>query len=187
MIIDSNEVCRKYDFSSIITEDDSWQAMYIIKDIIDKGDYFTNSPPFQTRENIFARAEPVWLKYRMSFLMSVFMYLGSERKVSNMMAWSFMTNIDTQENRDTYWHHHDKHGTQSLSGIMYLHVPPDVEDYDRSGTEMAPNGPDGEGKFFLRPQPLSWFIYPSKMWHRPGILSSKDYRFIIAADISYEI
>lgn len=185
-IIDSNDVFRKYDFSSIITEEDRWQAMYIIKDIIDSGNYFTNSPPFQTKENIFARPEPVWLKLRMSFLMSVFMYLGSERKVTNMMAWSFMTNTDTVGDRDSYWHHHDKHGGNSISGIMYLHIPSDVEDFDTCGTEMAPNGPESDGKFFVRPSYGTWLLYPSRMWHRPGIVQSKDYRFIVAVDIQYE-
>jgi predicted 3-demethylubiquinone-9 3-methyltransferase (glyoxalase superfamily) len=182
-IIDQNELVKKFDFSSIITEDDRWQAMFIIKDIIDSGNYFTNSPPFQTKENLFGRDEAIWLKFRMSFLMSVFMYLGHEAKVSNMMAWSFMTNTDTQENRDTYWHHHNKHSGQSLSGIMYLHIPPDVQDFDTCGTEMAPNGPEGDGKFFIRPSYGTWQIYPSATWHRPGIAQSKDYRFIIAADV----
>jgi hypothetical protein len=187
MIIDSNEVCRKYDFSSIITSDDNWQAMFIIKDIIDSGNYFENSPPFQTKENLFGRSEPVWLKYRMSFLMSVFMYLGHEARVSNMMAWSFMTNIDTQEDRNTYWHHHQHRANPMLSGIMYLHIPTDVADRDTCGTEIAPNGPDGDGKFFIRPTDFTWLIYPSKIWHRPGIAQSKDYRFVLAADVEYQL
>jgi hypothetical protein len=184
-IIDSNDTFKKYDFSSIITEDDNWQAMKIIKDIIDSGNYFENSPPFQTKENLFGRDEAIWLKYRMTFLTSVFLYLGKERKVANMMAWSFMTNIDTQEDRDMYWHHHNKHSGQGLSGIMYLHIPSDVQDFDTCGTEMAPNGPDNDGKFFVRPSYYTWLIYPSTEWHRPGIAQSKDYRFILAADIDY--
>lgn len=184
-IIDSNDTFKKYDFSSIITEDDNWQAMKIIKDIIDSGNYFENSPPFQTKENLFGRDEAIWLKYRMTFLTSVFLYLGKERKVANMMAWSFMTNTDTQEDRDMYWHHHNKHSGQSLSGIMYLHIPSDVQDFDTCGTEMAPNGPEGDGKFFVRPSYYTWLIYPSTEWHRPGIAQSKDYRFVLAADIDY--
>jgi len=182
-IVDQNQLVKKFDFSSIITENDRWQAMRIVKEIIDSGNYFTNSPPFQTKENLFGRDEAVWLKLRMSFLMSVFMYLGHEARVSNMMAWSFMTNTDTQENRDTYWHHHDKHSGHSLSGIMYLHIPTDVQDFDTCGTEIAPNGPEGDGKFFIQPSYGAWHIYPSATWHRPGIAQSKDYRFIIAADV----
>ena len=185
-VIDSNELCRKYDYSSLITATENESAISIIKSIIESGNYFTNSPPYQTRENLFGRSESFWLKYRMTFLTSVFLYLGREARVSNMQSWSFMTNLTTQENRDTYWHHHNKHSGQSLSGIMYLHIPDDVADFDTCGTEMAPNGPESEGKFFVRPSYYTWLIYPSSTWHRPGIAQSDQYRFILAADIDYQ-
>jgi hypothetical protein len=186
-VIDQNDTFRKFDFSSIITANDNWEAMFIIKDIIDSGNYFTNSPPFQTKENLFGRAEAIWLKYRMSFLMGAFMYLGREVKVSNMMAWSFMTNTDTEEDRNRYWHHHQHRENPMLSGIFYLHIPTDVDNRDTCGTEMAPNGPEGDGKFFVRPSDFNWLIYPSKEWHRPGIAQSKDYRFVLAADVEYTL
>jgi len=184
-IIDSNDLVKRYDFSSIISPQDTESAIGIIKNIIESGNYFKNSPPYQTQENIFGRPETVWLKYRMSFLMSVFMYLGREARVSNMMAWSFMTNLSTVEDREKYWHHHDKHSGQGLSGIMYLHIPDDVKDFDTCGTEIAPNGPEADGKFFIRPSYFTWMIYPSKIWHRPGIVQSDQYRFILAADVDY--
>ena len=185
-VIDSNELCRKYDYSSLITATENESAISIIKSIIESGNYFKNSPPYQTQENLFGRSELVWLKYRMTFLTSVFLYLGREARVSNMQAWSFMTNLATQENRDTYWHHHDKHSGQSLSGIMYLRIPDDVADFDTCGTEIAPNGPEADGKFFIRPCYYTWMIYPSNVWHRPGIAQSDKYRFILAADIDYQ-
>ena len=187
-VIDQNDVFRKFDFSSIITAKDNQEAMGIIKNVIADGNYFTNSPKYQTKENIFSRPEPVWLKYRMSFLFSVFMYLGREVKVNNMMAWSFMTNLEGAEDRENLWHHH-WHPTHAnakmLSGILYLHIPDDVKDYDYCGTEMAPNGPDGEGRLFVKPSEYTWLIYPSDQWHRPGIVQSNQYRFILAADIEY--
>ena len=185
MIIDQNEICRKYDYSSLITATENDTAIGIIKSIIESGKYFKNSPPFQTEENLFGRSEAVWLKYRMTFLTSVFLYLGHEARVSNMMAWSFMTKQSTQPDRDTLWHHHDKHGGQGISGIMYLHIPKDVADSDTCGTEIALNGPAGDQKFFVRPSYYSWLIYPSHLWHRPGIAQSEDYRFILAADVQY--
>jgi len=118
----------------------------------------------------------------------VFMYLGREVKVSNMMAWSFMTNLEGAENRDNLWHHHwhpTHDAAKMLSGVLYLHIPDDVKDYDYCGTEMAPNGPDGEGKMFVKPAEYTWLIYPSDQWHRPGIVQSNQYRFILAADIEY--
>ena len=184
-VIDQNEYCRKYDYSSLISATENDTAIGIIKSIIESGNYFKNSPLFQTQENLFGRSEDVWLKYRMTFLTSVFLYLGHEAKVSNMQAWSFMTNLATQEDRDKYWHHHNKHSGNSLSGIMYLHIPDDVKDFETCGTELAPNGPEGDGKFFIKPSYYSWLIYPSAVWHRPGIAQSDQYRFILAADIDY--
>jgi hypothetical protein len=187
-VIDQNDTFRKFDFSSVISRQDNNTAIGIIKEIIAAGDYFTNSPKYQTQENIFARPEDVWLKYRMSFLFSVFMYLGREVKVSNMMAWSFMTNLESAEDREKLWHHHWHPSTpdaKMLSGVFYLHIPDDVKDLDYCGTEMAPTGPTNEDKFFVRPTDFSWLIYPSNQWHRPGIVQSNNYRFVLAADVEY--
>jgi hypothetical protein len=68
---------------------------------------------------------------------------------------------------------------------MYLHIPDDVGDFDTCGTEIAPNGPEADGKFFVRPSYYTWLIYPSETWHRPGIAQSDNYRFILAADVDY--
>lgn len=188
-VVEETAVFRKFDFSSLITEQDNRMAMNIISDIISKGDYFANSPKFQTKENIFARPEPVWLKYRMSFLFSVFMYLGREVKVGNMMAWSFMTNLQSSEDREKLWHHHwhpSNPDSKMLSGVFYLHIPDDVKDIDYCGTEMAPNGPTGDDKFYVKPSIGKWLIYPSDRWHRPGIVQSNKYRFVLAADVEYQ-
>jgi hypothetical protein len=187
-VIDQDAVFRKFDFSSVITEQDNQTACGIIRNIVSEGNYFTNSPKFQTKENIFARQEPIWVKYRMSFLMSVFMYLGREVKVSNMMAWSYMTNLEGAENRDNLWHNHwhpSQPNAKMMSGIFYLHIPKDVKDRDYCGTEMAPNGVEQDGKFFVRPTDGNWLIYPSDKWHRPGVVQSHNYRFILAVDVEY--
>lgn len=187
-VIDQNDLLKKFDFSSTINQTDIDQSILIIKQIIASGNYFTNSPRFQTEENLFSRSEEVWLKFRMSFLFSVFMYLGKEVKVSNMMAWSFMTNTETSENRDNLWHNHwhpSRHDAKMISGIFYLHIPKDVKDRDYCGTEIAPNGPENNGKYFVKPSNFSWLIYPSDVWHRPGITQSESYRFVLAADIEY--
>ena len=187
-VIDQNQTFRKFDFSSTITKQDNYQAIDIIKSIIAQGNYFKNSPPYQTQENIFGRTESVWLKYRMSFLFSVFMYLGREARVSNMMAWSYMTNLETHEDREKLWHNHwhpSNPDAKMMSGIFYLHIPEDVKDRDLCGTEMAPNGPEKPGKFFVKPSDFSWLVYPSRYYHRPGIPQSNDWRFILAADVEY--
>lgn len=186
-VIDQNEIFKKFDFSSLISQKDNQEACNVIQNIIKSGNYFTNSPKYQTKENIFSRPESIWLKYRMSFIFSVFLYLGREVKVSEMMAWSFMTNLDTVEDREKYWHHHHhKKDKNMMSGIFYLHIPEDVKDRDYCGTEIAPNGPDSDEKFFIKPSDFSWLIYPSHYWHRPGIVQSEKYRFVLAADIEYQ-
>jgi hypothetical protein len=181
----TNNLCSSYDYSSVITIADRDQAIQTIDKIIDNGNYFKNSPPYQTQENLFGRQEACWLKYRMTFLSSVFFYLGREARVSDMMAWCFKTNLSTVEDREKYWHHHHKHGAMGLSGILYLHIPDDVTDISTCGTELAPNGPDGPDKFYVGPNEVTWNIYPSKIWHRPGIVQSNKYRYVLAADIVY--
>ena len=179
---------KQFDFSSVITPEDNREAIGIIKRIITGGNYFTNSPKYQTKENLFSRPEAVWLKYSMSFMFSVFMYLGREVKVSNMMAWSFMTNLEGAEDRETLWHNHwhpQNPNAKMLSGILYLHIPNDIANKETCGTELAPMGPENDEKFFIGPNEYTWNIYPSDTWHRPGIVQSMDYRFIIAVDIEY--
>lgn len=188
MIIDTNDLVKKFNFNSLITEQDNQEACAIIKDIISAGNYYTNSPRFQTKENLFARQEAVWLKYRMSFLFSAFLYLGREVKVFNMQAWSFMTNLEGAEDRDNLWHHHwhpKQPGGKMISGIWYLHIPDDVTDRSTTGTEIAPNGPESDGKYFVTPTDGNWLMYPSDTWHRPGIVQSNQYRFVLAADVEY--
>jgi hypothetical protein len=189
-VIEQNNLVKKFNFSSVITEQDNNTACDIIRKIIvEDGKYFTNSPKFQTKENIFARPEPVWLKYRMSFLFSVFMYLGREVRVSNMMAWSFMTNLDGVEDREKLWHNHwhpQNPNNKMMSGVFYLRIPDDVKDRDYCGTEMAPNGVDNDERYFVTPSDYHWTVYPSNVWHRPGIVQSNQYRFILAVDVEYQ-
>jgi hypothetical protein len=188
-IIEENNLVRKFNFSSLITKQDDFEACNVIRQIVADGNYFTNSPKFQTKENLFSRSESIWLKYRMSFIFSVFMYLGREVKVSEMMAWSYMTNLEGAEDRDKLWHDHwhpKNPNSKMMSGIFYLHIPDDVKDRDYAGTEIAPHGPEGDGKFYVRPTDGTWLIYPSNTYHRPGIVQSNQYRFILAADIEYQ-
>jgi hypothetical protein len=189
-VIEQNNLVKKFNFSSVITEQDNNTACGIIRKIIvEDGNYFTNSPKFQTKENIFARPEPVWLKYRMSFLFSVFMYLGREARVSNMMAWSFMTNLDGVEDREKLWHNHwhpKNPDSKMMSGIFYLRIPDDVKDRDYCGTEMAPHGVESDERYFVTPSDYHWTVYPSNVWHRPGIVQSDQYRFILAVDVEYQ-
>ena len=188
-IIDSNEYIDLYDFSSLITETDNKEITSISKSIIDSGNYFHNSPKFQTKENLFARPEPVWLKMRQSFIYSCFMFLGKEVRIKTMMSWVFMTSAKDCEDRNNMWHNHHVSNndgtTDTISGIWYVHIPKDVTNPELTGTEFALNYPNFDDTTFVRPKDLTWIVYPSKLWHRPGITDSNEYRFVFAADMEY--
>ena len=188
-IVDDNEYIDKYDFSSLMNQSDADQIKTVAKSIIDSGNYFKNSPKFQTKENLFARPEPVFLKMRQSFIYSCFMFLGKEVRIKNIMSWVFMTSQKDAEERSNLWHNHhisDNDGTtDTVSGIFYVHIPKDVTNYQTAGTEFALSYPNLEDTTFVTPKELTWIVYPSKLWHRPGISDSDDYRFVFAADMEY--
>lgn len=179
---------KEYDFSSLLSNQDNLDIKNISQQIIANGHYFKNSPKFQTQENLFARHEPVWLKMRQSFIFGCFLYLGKEVRIKNIMSWVFMTSAKDSEDRDKLWHHHhinDNQGTTAtLSGVWYVHIPT-TNNPKVTGTEFSPNWPNHDQNFFQEPKELTWFIYSSKLWHRPGITDSDDYRFVFAADMEY--
>ena len=86
MTVNYTDIVKKYDFSSVIFQDEIDQTCKIVKEIIDSGNYFENSPKYQTKENLFARNEAVWLKYRMSFMFACFMYLGKEVSIKGIIV-----------------------------------------------------------------------------------------------------
>ena len=188
-IIDTHDYIDQYNWSSLINVDDNRQIMATVKSIIDSGNYFTNSPKFQTKENLFARQESVFFKMRQSFIYSCFQYLGGEVRIKNIMSWCFMTSQVEVEDRDNNWHNHhisDNDGTtNTVSGIWYVNIPKTITNQDTAGTEFALDNAPFNDTFFLRPNNLTWNVYPSKLWHRPGIIDTDDYRFVFAADMEY--
>jgi hypothetical protein len=188
-VIEKNEYIDLYDFSSLFTQEDNNQLMAVSKQVIDNGQYFANSPKYQTKENLFARPEPIFLKMRQSFVYSCFMFLGKEVRIKNIMSWVFMTSSTDSEDRENMWHNHhvnDNDGTtDTVSGIWYVHIPKNISNPELSGTEFALGLPNQSEHVFLKPNNLTWNVYPSKLWHRPGITDSDEYRFVFAADMEY--
>jgi len=188
-VIDNNEYIELYDWSSLITQQDMEQLKLVVSSIIDSGNYFTNSPKYQTKENLFARQEQVFLKMRQSFIYSVFQFLGGEVKIKNMMSWCFMTSQNEVEDRENLWHTHhlgDNSGTtDSISGVWYVDIPKTITNQETAGTEFCMDWPNKTDTFYLRPKDLTWVIYPSKIWHRPGVIDSDEFRFVFAADMEY--
>tara|TARA_B100000683_G_scaffold14255_1_gene14498 strand:- start:440 stop:970 length:531 start_codon:yes stop_codon:yes gene_type:complete len=173
---------KRYDWNSLITMRDRDLICDDVRQAVSEGKFWTNSPKYQTNFNVFGIQSPSWMKLKMSFIMSCFMFLDKEVQIKNIQAWSFMTQLPG-EDRDKLWHHHWHDKTvNSVSGVYYVHLP---EAHDECGTEFAPQGPEAEERYMEPPFVGGWIIYESKEWHRPGILKSKEPRFIVAADMMY--
>jgi hypothetical protein len=178
------ETVETFDFSNLITQEDQNAAIKDIEDIVASGKWFQTSPKYQTQENLFLRPDDHWMKFKMSFIMSCFMYLKKEVKIENIQSWSFMTSTQTVENRETLWHNHQLPDERTVSGIYYLHIPSDA-DLNTSGTEFAFNGPENPERWTGPVKQYNWLIYPGKTWHRPTPPQSSQNRFIIAADMLF--
>lgn len=171
-----------YDWTSLINADARKRMTRDIDHCVEQGWYWKNSPPYQTDKNVFGFNSPEWNNLKMSFIWSCFAYMNQERQIKAVKSWGYKTNVDTQEDRNTYWHQHMRPDCTTLSGVYYLHIP-EGTNLETSGTEFAPNGPESDGHFFAPAKLGQWIIFPGKAWHRPGILEKKEWRYIVAADM----
>jgi hypothetical protein len=170
-----------YDWNALISEDASRSMVNDIDLTIKQGRFWHNSPPYQTNINIFGLNTQHWINLKMSFIWSCFAFMKREAQIKSVKSWGYKTNVETQEDRDTYWHQHLRDGSLVVSGVYYLSIPEGC-DLSTSGTEFAPDGPDSP-TYHAEARPGNWIIFPGKTWHRPGILTKKDWRFIVAADM----
>tara|TARA_B100000959_G_C14830807_1_gene561813 strand:+ start:380 stop:934 length:555 start_codon:yes stop_codon:yes gene_type:complete len=177
---------KVFDFTSLITETDRKKMCKDVKASVNEGKYYTNCPRYQTNFDVFTLPGIHWLKLRMSFYSACFFYLEKEAQISKVQSWSYMTSLEYPEDRKILWHNHDhKREQKLLSGIYYVYIPEDVEDFKKAGTEFAPNGVGKKKRTWIEPCIGKWVIYDSYYWHRPGVLQSYDNRFIVAADMEY--
>ena len=170
-----------YDWNSLIDNDARSRMIANIDTLISKGDYWTNSPPYQTNINIFGLQTEDWMNLKMSFVWSCFAFMKQEAQIKSVKSWGYKTNVETQEDRDTYWHQHLRDGSRVVSGVYYLNMPEGC-DLSTSGTEFAPDGPQNKS-YYAEAKPGNWIIFPGKLWHRPGVLTQTDWRYIVAADM----
>ena len=172
---------KYYDWNALINADARQRMISNIDDVIAQGNYWKNSPPYQTDINIFGLPSKDWNNLKMSFIWSCFAYMKQERQIKTIKSWGYKTNVDTQEDRNIYWHQHLRENSLTLSGVYYVHIP--KGDLATQGTEFAPNGVNGGEEFFAPAKIGHWIIFPGKSWHRPGILEKKEWRYIVAADM----
>jgi hypothetical protein len=175
-----------YDWNALVTDSDRECMITDIRSLIDQGRYWSNCPRYQTTDNVFGLEGKHWTNIKMSFIWSCFSYLRREVQIQGIQSWSYMTSLKyTVEDRDNLWHTHQRDGVKVLSGVYYLHIPSNVDNYT-AGTEFSPLGPEREeGRFFAEAKQGCWAIWPGSSWHRPGVLQSKEDRFIIAADMGF--
>jgi hypothetical protein len=172
-----------YDFNNLITNKDRITMCNDVRTLIDNGQYWKNSPKFQTDVQVFGLPGEQWTKLKMSFVWACFAFLKKEVQIKGVQSWSFMTSNKYPEPRDMLWHHHHHNkDVQSVSGVYYLKVPVNKK---QCGTEFAPDGPESPARVMLPPKEGQWVIYNSREWHRPGELMSDKDRFIVAADMMY--
>lgn len=177
-----------YDWNHLIRRNSRMSMCSDVNELISKGNYWTNSPKYQTNVNVFGLANENWTNLKMSFIFSCFAFMKREVKIKNIQSWSYRTSLKDAEDRDTLWHHHDHNpDTTTVSGVYYMHLPiaGEVVGPQTAGTELAPNGPEGDGKYFTPWREGHWMIYPGKIWHRPGILHTDEDRYIVAADMEF--
>ena len=177
-----------YNWEQLITSGQKLEMRKDIDNLIALGKYWDNSPPYQTNVNIFGEHGEHWTNLKMSFIFSCFAFMKREVKIKNIQSWSYRTSLKDAEDRDTLWHHHDHNpDTTTVSGVYYMHLPiaGEVVGPQTAGTELAPNGPEGDGKYFTPWREGHWMIYPGKIWHRPGILHTDEDRYIVAADMEF--
>jgi len=170
-----------YDWTSLIDSEARRSMITDINQVIGDGHYWKNSPPYQTNINIFGLTTDYWNNLKMSFIWSAFAYMKQERQIKTIKSWGYRTNIDTQEDRDNYWHQHIRDDSIVLSGVYYVEIPEDAN-LQTSGTELAHTTPEGDTTY-VPAKEGHWLIFPGKTWHRPGILQSNKNRYIVAADM----
>ena len=174
-----------YDWTSLIDADARERMAQDIHNLVEQGRYWKNSPPYQTDVNIFGLQGDHWNNLKMSFIWSCFAYMRQERQIKSVKSWGYKTNLRTEEDRNNYWHTHERPDAIVLSGVYYAHMPERIN-LDIAGTEFAPNGVEDPSSYHFAPAKVGhWIIFPGKSWHRPGILQSNEWRYIVAADMEF--
>mgnify|MGYP001583507360 FL=1 len=170
-----------YDWTSLINADSRQCMVTDIDREIANGNYWKNSPPYQTNINIFGLPNENWNNLKMSFIWSCFAFMKREAQIKSVKSWGYKTNLNTQEDRNRYWHQHIRENNLVVSGVYYIKMPEDAN-LETSGTELAHTTPEGNTTYVPAKEGY-WLIFPGKTWHRPGILESNNWRYIVAADM----
>ena len=75
-----------YDWTSLINLEARVNIVKDITDTIDAGNYWTNSPPYQTNVNVFGFKQEHWNNLKMSFIWSAFAFMKQERQIKSIKS-----------------------------------------------------------------------------------------------------
>jgi len=75
-----------YDWDSLIDANSRQRMVTNVDEIIASGNYFTNSPRFQTKVNVFGLQSNDWINLKMSFIWSCFAYMNKEVQIKNIQS-----------------------------------------------------------------------------------------------------
>jgi hypothetical protein len=171
---------EKYNFKNFINLKDQDNCINLIDNLFQTDNWHKESPNFQTYSNLFYYEE--LFKFKTSFLFSCFMYLNKNLTIKEIKCWCYMNHRDNykRQDRENLWHSHLPY---NLSGLYYLRNPNKFfgKHSSSSGTEFL----DSDIKNII-PEDFCWFIYPSNLVHRPGLIKSNKRRYVLAADVLFE-
>jgi len=170
------DIIKKYNFNQLINQQDIDKAIESIDILFEQEGHHPESPTFQTYPYLFEYQN--FYKFKFSFVFSCFSYLEREPSILSMKSWCYMDYYDNWKlkNNETWHRHSDLDSTiESLSGIFYLNVP---QKNNIPSTEF-----ENQNILFEK---FSWFIFPSKLLHRPGKITSNKKRYVLSADLTYE-
>ena len=151
-----------------------------IDNIITRGDYYQDRPLYQTSGDILSNNK-FFLDLKKCYYDSIRSYLSSGvfnyfKYPLNFNSWAYI-NWKNSGNYDNGFHCHSKDNPTAISGIYFLHLP-------TTNASAATTFFIG-GKLFKLPiVENTWFLFPSSLFHRPGVSESDKRRYVISADIS---
>lgn len=161
----------KYNYSDIITKKDQRIAIDFVDNLIKNECWYKSHPPFQTFADLYKYKE--FKIFYSTFLNSCLKYLNINN-VSNykVLMWVFRDNRfnNKQKNQEELWHEHSRGNMNKISGVYYL------RNLRNEGTEF-------KNYKISKPEPYTWYIYPSHLLHKPPIIKSIRNRYVISADL----
>jgi hypothetical protein len=168
-----------FNYSDQITTDDIDNAISIIDKLFENGRYRKNRPTFQTIDNLFLFDQ--FNKFQFTFLDACKKLTNISNPTYQSFSFCYMDYYDNwiKKTRNEQWHNHSE---ADLFGIMYLKNY-EYPDNIQSGTEFANDYLESIG--FIDPIPFSWHLFVGNTYHRPGVITTNNKRYVLTSFIKY--